>query len=467
MTSRCAVLMPATVALGFTAANPTSYSVAMPVSRKRKKNRKSGRKYSPPSFASSAGTGRGSSELAAAMTGFSEYRRQLDERRASLAAAAAKPIIAELVGLAATRTDAELEDELCVRIGATLAELDKASIDDHVGPNALAEAVVDGAVTAVDKTVAGNGEGRREVWRVLTTVAAIVNGPLREQAMESIDDLRTRHGGRVPPEAPAGPSVTGPVLWTRDGYGSRFGVVVPFRTHDGPERWYLWDIDACGHDAFTVHSRYHASADAALADWRAGVGTPAADGAAFAEVENPALLDDLLPRELGMLRPGGESVEQFAEYHRSKRLAEVVLEVLAPTTAQRPDPLADLDRASGAALFAAWLREHRPDRAQPADLDERLTELADSWHVGGPADLYHTCSPHRIALVAEHIRSYYEDDFAAELIALLPDWTVWLAAHNGTPAQLADRCHPYAHGAPHATANADDGEPSYLSRVTE
>jgi len=40
-------------------------------------------------------------ELTTAMAGLAEYRRQRDERRASLAAAAAKPMIAELVERAA------------------------------------------------------------------------------------------------------------------------------------------------------------------------------------------------------------------------------------------------------------------------------------------------------------------------------------------------------------------------------
>ncbi|WP_173155338.1 hypothetical protein [Phytohabitans suffuscus] len=445
----------------------------MPVSRKRKKTRKSGHKHPPQSFGSRAVPG---NDLAAAFAGLSERRRRLDGRRAALAAAAAKPMVAELVGLAATRTDTELGDELCARLGRTLAELDKAPTDDHVGPNALAEAVVDAAVAAASTTLSantenttldGNAESRQDAWRVLTAVAATLNGRLRERAMESIDDLRTKHGRQVLPETPAGPAVTGPVLWTRDAYGSRFGVVAPFRAGDGQDRWYLWDIDACGHEAFTVHSRYHASAGEALADWQSGVGAPAADGTAFSAVDDPALLDDILPRELGVMRPGGESVEQFAEYHRGKRLAEAVSEVLERATAPRPTPPADLDRASATVHFAAWLRRHRPDRAQPADGDEHLTELADSWHIDGPAGLYHTCSPHRVALVADHIRNYYDDDFAADLVALLPDWTAWLAEHNATPAHLADRCSPYAHGAPHKGIAADDGGLSYLCRITE
>jgi len=81
--------------------------------------------------------------------------------------------------------------------------------------------------------------------------------------------------------------------------------------------------------------------------------------------------------------------------------------------------------------------------------------------------LYHTCSPHRVALAARHIRGYYQDDFAADLIALLPDWAAWLADRNSTPTHLADRCRPYAHGEAHKAVTADDGRPDYLARTTE
>lgn len=69
----------------------------------------------------------------------------------------------------------------------------------------------------------------------------------------------------------------------------------------------------------------------------------------------------------------------------------------------------------------------------------------------------------------EHIRGYYhQDDFAADLIALLPDWAAWLADRNATPAHLADRCRPYAHGESHKAVSADDGgRLDYLARTTE
>jgi len=62
--------------------------------------------------------------------------------------------------------------------------------------------------------------------------------------------------------------VTGPVLWTRDRYGSRFAVTAPSTTTGQPMRWYLWDIDACGHETFTVHSGFYPTSDAALHDWQ-------------------------------------------------------------------------------------------------------------------------------------------------------------------------------------------------------
>jgi hypothetical protein len=256
-------------------------------------------------------------------------------------------------------------------------------------------------------------------------------------------------------------------LWTRDAYGGRFGVAAPVRTGDGPERWYLWDIDGCGHDTFTVHSRYHATAAEALADWQAGVGGPAADETVFTPVDDSWLLADLMPREQGMLRPGGESAEQFAEYHRSKRLAAAVLDAVEPIPPHQTSAPADLGRTTAPTLFTAWLQETCPDQSRPANLEELVIELAESWRIGESGLLFHVCSPHRVAVVVEHVRGYYQDDFAADLIALLPDWTTWLAQRNAVPAYLADRWRPYANGESHKGVIADDGQLDCLARTAE
>jgi hypothetical protein len=287
---------------------------------------------------------------------------------------------------------------------------------------------------------------------------------LSDTAADTIEHLCSLRGGQVLPTTPDGPTVTGQVLWTRDAYGSRFGVTMAFSTPNEPDRWYLWDIDACGHQAFTVHSGYYSTSEQALAAWQAGVGCLAAGETAFAPVDDPSLLADLMPAEEGFLRAGGESAEQFAEYHRSRRLAEAAIKAVEPS---HPAQRADLDAATAATQFTAWLRAHRVDPPQPDDLEELVTELADSWCMDSPAALYHTCSPHRVALTVLHLRNYYEDDFAAQLVALLPDWTSWLAARNGTVPQLAERCRPYALGEPHVEVGSDDGMPNYLARVTE
>lgn len=249
-----------------------------------------------------------------------------------------------------------------------------------------------------------------------------------------------------------------------DCHRSRFGVTAAFPTPDGPNRWYLWDIDACGHQAFTVHSGYYPTPEQALAAWQAGVGLLAAGETALAPVDEPSLLAELLPAEVGFLRAGGENAVQFAEYHRSKRLAEAAIEAVAPSRAAQR---ADIDAATAATGFAAWLREHRAGQPQPGNLDELVEELADSWCLDSPATVYGTCSPHRVALTVLHLRNYYQDDFAAQLIALLPDWTSWLAAHSGVAPHLAERCRPYALGEPHADVGSDDSRPNYLARVTE
>lgn len=325
-------------------------------------------------------------------------------------------------------------------------------------------------------------ESWRAPWRVLGAVAGVVPFPLSATVADVIEDLRGLPGGHVLPKAPGGPTTTGQVLWTRDAYGSRFGVAAAFSTRNELDRWYLWDIDACGYQPFTVHSAYYPTPEQALAAWQAGVGGLAAGEAAFTPVDDPWLLADLMPAEEGSLGSGGENanhINHIVEYHRSRRLAEVVIRAVGPS---RPGRRADFDAAAAATQFTAWLRAHRagqppqadleevsPEEAdrEEASLEELVAELADSWHVDGPAALYSTCSPHRIALTVLHVRNYYKDEFVAQLVALLPDWADWLAVRNGTSAELAERCRPYALGKIHADVGSDDSMPNYRARVLE
>jgi hypothetical protein len=138
----------------------------------------------------------------------------------------------------------------------------------------------------------------------------------------------------------------------------------------------------------------------------------AAGAAAFVPVDDVALLDEILPREQGMMRPGGENVLQFAEYHRSKRLAEAVMAAIEASDRSPAARQVGLDATTAATRFTAWLRAQRSEQPRPVDLDEIITELASSWQIAGPTALYSACSPHRVALVVDHMRGYYQDDFA-------------------------------------------------------
>ncbi len=469
-----------------------SYASSVPVSRKRKKTRtsKASARNSKASTRPIKPTIRSDSddqsqdELTKALTGLVTYRRHVDARKAALATSAADALVAELVAFTPSQPDSELEDDLCRRLGARLGEFEDEPIDDHVDPDRLAGAVVTAAAAAVrsalDATLETlttepdcepgcepDGEepdGWRAPWRVLTTMARILPFPLSATTANAIGDLRDHPGGHVLPTTPGGPTMTGQVLWTRDAYGSRFGVTTAFTTLNGPDRWYLWDIDACGFQAFTVHSAYYATAEQALAAWQVGVGVLAAGETTLTAVDDPWLLADLLPAEEGLFRAGGENAGQPAEYHRSRRLAETAIKSFGVRQAA---PHTDLDDAGAAAEFTAWLRAHRADQPQPAELEELITELVDSWHIDGPAALYGTCSPHRIALTVLHLRNYYQDDFAAQLVALLPEWACWLAERNRTASELAERCRPYALGETHPDVGSDDSRPDYRARVTE
>jgi hypothetical protein len=178
------------------------------------------------------------------------------------------------------------------------------------------------------------------------------------------------------------------------------------------------------------------------------------------------LLAELLPAEEGFVRVSGENTEQFAEYHRSKRLAEAVKQT-ARRRGNPPDR--GMNAATAAVEFASWLRDHDTTQQEPPeDLDELAFELADSWCINNIDAVFTTCSPHRVALSVQHVHGFYVTDFADQLVALLPEWIRWLDAINTTPAELAERCLPYAQGQPHPQITADHrNEPDYPARVTE
>lgn len=405
------------------------------------------------------------------------HRRELAQRRAAIAAPGLAAVVAELAGLVSGGPRVDLEDELCARLGDQLWRWSKPlQIEDYVDVDVAAEVLAAQAISAVGSAlgrVEVDPDGWRGPWRVLATVADIVGSDLRAVIADPVEGLRDMPGGQVLPALPPGPSLVGQVLWVRDAYGSRFGVTAPFSALDRPTRWYLWDIDACGGgEPLTVHSAYYLGPEQALEAWRAGVGLVAGRGAVFAPVDDPFLLVDLMPAH-GLMRIGGESADQFAEYYRSRRLAEIVLETADTPAGGRP--AADLDTDTAPAQFLAWWRDRHLDQPPPGDsghptdgdMEELATELGRSWRFGQPQALYHTCSPHRVALLVPHLRNFYQDDFAAELVALLPEWIAWLAARNGTPLELAERCRPYTLGESYPGLNYDRTGPDPQVRVIE
>jgi hypothetical protein len=44
------------------------------------------------------------------------------------------------------------------------------------------------------------------------------------------------------------------------------------------------------------------------------------------------------------------------------------------------------------------------------------------------------------------LRDFFKGDYAAELVAVLPEWIRFLAEQNGTASDLTERCLEYASG---------------------
>ncbi|WP_162908055.1 hypothetical protein [Allorhizocola rhizosphaerae] len=383
------------------------------------------------------------------------HRQRLQTHRSKRAIAAATLLLPELAELAADRSAADLEDAICARLGERMVALEEAeAVEDKVNPNTFAEALVTHAAEIV------RDSSDAHAWRVLGTVARILPFPLNEEAAVAMAELRALPGGGQLPSPPAPVSVSGPVLWARDAYGSRFGITAMFSAPDRADRWYLWDVDACGLAAFTVHSGYFPDAQTALARWREGVGDASAADAQFAPVDDIALVSELLPAEEGFMRIGGEDVAQMAEYHREKRLADEVRTALGDPGEAAPGDGLHPERAG--ALFTAWLTERgKPPVGEAAD--EAIDELTTYWN-DRPNALYHTCSAHRVANAVRGIRDFYQAHFAEQMVALLPDWAAWLSSYNGTPLPLAERA---IRGAHEAAASTDRTPWNPLARVQE
>ncbi|NUR63911.1 MAG: hypothetical protein HOV87_35420 [Catenulispora sp.] len=385
-----------------------------------------------------------------------------------------------------------LEDELCKRLGHALAEQDAASdarresgvteILDAYSPDQLLDAVTDVTILAAHKgaRTAEEPGHRHGARRLLLALARVAPHPAAEIPIKAVTGLR--ESANSLPDGSIATMPTGTALWARDAYGTRFAITAPFAGADGPDRWYLWDIDVCGTDAFTVSAGYFPDADRAFAAWRAAVGPDAADGSRFEPVSDPHLAARMLPGLPDFFHPGGESEAQYAEFHRCRRLAQELRrsDFLdgsgSATTPQEPE----FDKAAWIAEFVAWRSEHRPgqnavpdDFAADEDVDEPLTEqalyqeLADSWSCSEFPEFAYSCSPHRIALLAARIRDFYADDFARVVLRLVPDLAAWLTTRAGLSPTLSGRTRAYADGVPIPDVDLGHRGESLLAQIQE
>jgi hypothetical protein len=350
-----------------------------------------------------------------------------------------------------------------------MAQFEGGSVEDIVNP----EDFVSALLAALDERFHRPAEAGADVavlQRLLTVVAGVLPFPVSESA----SGLISAHlDARTAKRAARGRAVTGPVMWARDVYGTRWAVVAPFTSAAGPDRWYLWDVDTCGYEVLTVHSGFHPSAESAVAAWRESVGQAAAGGAVLTPVDDSETLDALVRGEAEEFRIGGENEEQYAEFLRSRRLGRTVRKAVRRVRGQT---LARLTADAATAQFAQRLRQigyhggivGEGDGAAPAGLDELAEELAGSWSPREHPTLYPLCSPHKVAVVVLHLRDYFQDDFAAELVALLPEWIRFLAEQTAMPAELTERCLAYASGELQFPGILDDeGRSNPMARVAE
>jgi hypothetical protein len=394
-------------------------------------------------------------------------RQRLAEHRTALAADTAGTVVDELITAGPGWSDDELEDGFCVRYGAAMTQYEAGARDDMVNPEDFVRAVL----SVIDERLheAEESDGNvAVVQRLLAVVAGVLPLPLSESArdlvVEHLDDDAAQRAAH-------GRAVTGAVLWARDTYGTRWAVAAPFSA-DGPDRWYLWDVDTCGYHVATVHSGFHPSAEAAMAEWRDGVG-PAAAGTILTTVDDTETLGALLIGEMEGIRPGGEDQAQHTEFLRSRRLGRTVREAVGRARGRAQIRLTP-DTAKQ--RFARRLRQlgHQERAAgdesdqSPVGAGELATEMADSWSSRDHPTLYPLCSPHKVAAVIVHLRDFYKDNYAAELVAVLPDWIRLLAEHTGMTAELTERCLAQASGELEFPGLLDDrGQSNPMARVTE
>lgn len=92
--------------------------------------------------------------------------------------------------------------------------------------------------------------------------------------------------------------------------------------------------------------------------------------------------------------------------------------------------------------FAAWCEQNEPDSLPDR---ESVISLVDQWLGNDPAAWRHACSPHRIRHAAVLLTEEYIDEFAREMLALIPHWVAWCAEQTGLDAHHTELALATAH----------------------
>lgn len=310
---------------------------------------------------------------------------EISARRERLARRTAQeelPALLDVVGRYAS-DPGEREDRLCARLGELMHRCDADGASDpdrsrYLEPDRVLSAVTAAVIEALgapgevpqtaDFEPGGALAAPWRLWEVLREIAP----DAQAHALYGLEEeLRSRLAAPLP-ESSTRRALADSLLWACDGYRSRFLITAAFE-RAGQVRSYAWDVDACGYEAVTVAAGFFSSSESAFEQWRSAVGADATATSALAPVEDDAqrrLVAALLPDVEGFGRMGGESVEQMAEYHRSRRLAQSLRAtpgLAQASPASEDDPRPELQQRH-ATRFADWLAARKPERDLAFDI---------------------------------------------------------------------------------------------------
>jgi hypothetical protein len=240
----------------------------------------------------------------------------------------------------------------------------------------------------------------------------------------------------------------GEALVARDTYGSRFLLAVPFGYEETPDtvndHWYAWDIDTCWLTTM-VGAGAFGSAEAALADWRAAVGATASR-AEFSrcgtDLAHWLLGPALRTGPFGEMFQGGEPRELILEYFRSRRRAQLVVDLL-PDDGGLAEPVIAPEIETSP--FIDWYVELHSDAPKPGKFRKvaaaTVEMLLGEW---GPREhpderSVYACSPHRIEILGKLVRDDFLPDEGNAVLQMLPDWVQWCIDQTGLADDAANR----------------------------